>query len=98
MKRTLIDTKQIQNCDYPSNVVFPMLKVNGVTKHLPIHLNGSHVYIHNRGYQTFVVADFGLEVTYDGWKATISVPSSYRYLPCFNCLVYTLKKHILAII
>uniref|UniRef100_A0A671TTV8 VWFD domain-containing protein n=1 Tax=Sparus aurata TaxID=8175 RepID=A0A671TTV8_SPAAU len=79
-EKHLIDIKQIQNYDYPSNVVFPMLKVNGITKHLPIHLNGSHVYIHNRGYQTTVVADFGLEVKYDGWRATISVPSSYRYL------------------
>nr|XP_040032004.1 alpha-tectorin-like [Gasterosteus aculeatus aculeatus] len=56
-----------------------VVQVNGVTKNLPILLNGSHVSIHASGFRTYVSADFGLSVMYDGWyTVSVSVPPSYR--------------------
>nr|CBN81408.1 Alpha-tectorin [Dicentrarchus labrax] len=63
-----------------------VVQVDGVTKNLPIFLNGSHVSIYARGYETYVSADFGLIVKYDGqYRVTISVPSSYRGKTCGLC-------------
>lgn len=57
-----------------------MVQVNGITKNVPILLNGSRVSIYGSGSRTFVSADFGLTVTYDGWSTVlISVPSNYRF-------------------
>ncbi|XP_069011698.1 alpha-tectorin-like [Embiotoca jacksoni] len=63
-----------------------MAEVNGITKNLPILLNGSRVSIYASGSQTFVSADFGLSVMYDGSSTvSISVPSSYRGQTCGLC-------------
>ncbi len=57
------------------------MKVNGITKNLPILLTGGNVSVYASGSRTFVSADFGLTVTYDGWSTvSISVPSDFRYL------------------
>lgn len=78
-----------------------MLKVNGVTKNVPVFLNGSDVSVYASGSFTYISANFGLIVKYDGlYELTISVPSSYRYLPCLNALVNILNYlyyHILDI-
>ncbi|KAF7666640.1 hypothetical protein LDENG_00100490, partial [Lucifuga dentata] len=63
-----------------------VVQVNGVTKNLPIVLNGGHVSIYASGHRTFVSADFGLSVSYDGGSTvTISVPSNYRGQMCGLC-------------
>uniref|UniRef100_A0A8C9V9W4 Si:ch211-39f2.3 n=1 Tax=Scleropages formosus TaxID=113540 RepID=A0A8C9V9W4_SCLFO len=47
--------------------------------------NGSLV-IYQNGFQTFVEADFGLTVHYDGWSTvSISLPSRYRGRTCGIC-------------
>ncbi|XP_028285774.1 alpha-tectorin-like [Parambassis ranga] len=63
-----------------------IVKVNGITNNLPIVLNGSQVSIYTSGSTTFVSADFGLSVTYDGWSTvSVSVPSKYRGRTCGLC-------------
>ncbi|XP_051274593.1 alpha-tectorin-like isoform X1 [Dicentrarchus labrax] len=63
-----------------------MVVVNGITKHLPVLLNGSRVSIYASGPRTFVSTDFGLTVTYDGWSTvSISVPSNYSGQTCGLC-------------
>ncbi|XP_072230091.1 alpha-tectorin-like [Leuresthes tenuis] len=62
-----------------------MVEVNGITRNLPILLNGN-ISIFASGYQTFVSAGFGLSITYDGWSTvSISVPSTYREKTCGLC-------------
>ncbi|XP_047466074.1 alpha-tectorin-like [Mugil cephalus] len=62
------------------------VEVNGITKNLPVLLNGSRVSIYASGFQTFVSADFGLSVMYDGSSTvSISVPSDYRGRTCGLC-------------
>ncbi|XP_071318954.1 alpha-tectorin-like [Trachinotus anak] len=62
-----------------------VVEVNGITKNLPVVLNGN-VSIFASGAQTFITADFGLRVTYDGSSVvSISVPSNYRGLTCGLC-------------
>uniref|UniRef100_A0A8P4GBR2 VWFD domain-containing protein n=1 Tax=Dicentrarchus labrax TaxID=13489 RepID=A0A8P4GBR2_DICLA len=56
------ETNILKIANYLCNVGFLMIKVDGVTKNLPIFLNGSHVSIYARGYETYVSADFGLIV------------------------------------
>ncbi|KAM4526946.1 alpha-tectorin isoform 4-T4 [Fundulus diaphanus] len=54
------------------------VEVNGITRNLPVVFNGS-LSIFGSGSQTFVNADFGLSVMYDGSSTvTISVPPNYR--------------------
>uniref|UniRef100_A0A3B5Q3M8 VWFD domain-containing protein n=1 Tax=Xiphophorus maculatus TaxID=8083 RepID=A0A3B5Q3M8_XIPMA len=61
------------------------VQVNGITRNLPIVLNGS-LSIFGSGSQTFVNADFGLRVMYDGSSTvSISVPPSYRGHVCGLC-------------
>ncbi|XP_059181151.1 IgGFc-binding protein-like [Centropristis striata] len=63
-----------------------VVKVNGVTRDLPVLLNGSHVSIYGSGSHTYLSADFGLSVKYDGWYTVyVSVPSSYRGKTCGLC-------------
>ncbi|XP_044035416.1 IgGFc-binding protein [Siniperca chuatsi] len=63
-----------------------MVEVNGITKNLPILLNGGRVSVYASGSRTFVRADFGLSVTYDGWSTvSISVPSNYSGQTCGLC-------------
>uniref|UniRef100_UPI0037E75E0D alpha-tectorin-like isoform X3 n=1 Tax=Semicossyphus pulcher TaxID=241346 RepID=UPI0037E75E0D len=63
-----------------------MVEVNGITTNLPVFLNGGQVSIYASGSRTFVTADFGLSVTYDGWSTvTISVPSNYSGQTCGLC-------------
>ncbi|MEQ2235177.1 hypothetical protein ILYODFUR_038993, partial [Ilyodon furcidens] len=51
--------------------------VNGISRNLPVVFNGS-LSIFGSGSQTFVNADFGLSVTYDGRSTvSISVPPNY---------------------
>lgn len=55
--------------------------MNGITSSLPILLNGGRVSIYASGHRTFVSADFGVSVSYDGWSTvSISVPSNYRFV------------------
>ncbi|XP_061564377.1 alpha-tectorin-like isoform X2 [Cololabis saira] len=62
-----------------------MVKVNGITRNLPILLNGN-LSIFASGTQTFVTADFGLSVTYNGRSTvSISVPTNYRGKLCGLC-------------
>ncbi|CAG5906659.1 unnamed protein product [Menidia menidia] len=62
-----------------------MAEVNGITRNLPILLNGN-ISVFASGSQTFVSADFGLRITYDGWSTvSISVPPSYRGKTCGLC-------------
>ncbi|XP_071318951.1 alpha-tectorin-like isoform X2 [Trachinotus anak] len=62
-----------------------VVEVNGITTNLPVVLNGN-VSIFASGAQTFITADFGLRVTYDGSSVvSISVPSNYRGLTCGLC-------------
>ncbi|XP_030611107.1 IgGFc-binding protein [Archocentrus centrarchus] len=62
------------------------VEVNGITQNLPILLNGSQVSIFASGYQTFVIADFGLSVMYDGSSTvSVSVPPNYRGKTCGLC-------------
>uniref|UniRef100_A0A8C4F7M6 VWFD domain-containing protein n=1 Tax=Dicentrarchus labrax TaxID=13489 RepID=A0A8C4F7M6_DICLA len=69
-----------------TTVVFPMLKVNGVTKNVPVFLNGSDVSVYASGSFTYISANFGLIVKYNGlYELTISVPSSYRGKTCGLC-------------
>ena len=61
----------------PYYFVFLIVQVNGITKNLPVLLNGGRVSIYASGARTFVSADFGLSVTFDGWSTvSISVPSN----------------------
>ncbi|XP_054455493.1 alpha-tectorin-like [Anoplopoma fimbria] len=63
-----------------------VVQVNGETKNLPILLNGSSVSIYASGFRTYVNADFGLSVMYDGWyTVSVSVPASYRGKTCGLC-------------
>ncbi|XP_019127471.2 alpha-tectorin-like [Larimichthys crocea] len=63
-----------------------VVEVNGETKNVPILLNGGRVSIFASGSRTFVSADFGLSVTYDGWSTvSISVPSNYSGHTCGLC-------------
>ncbi|XP_033975485.1 alpha-tectorin-like isoform X15 [Trematomus bernacchii] len=63
-----------------------VVQVNGVTKNLPILLNNSHISIYASGSRTFLIADFGLSVMYDGrYTVSISVPPSYRGKTCGLC-------------
>ncbi|XP_045925641.1 alpha-tectorin-like [Micropterus dolomieu] len=63
-----------------------VVEVNGITKNLPITLNGGSVSVYASGSQTFVRADFGLGVSYDGWSTvSISVPSNYSGKTCGLC-------------
>ncbi|XP_035853743.1 alpha-tectorin-like [Sander lucioperca] len=63
-----------------------VVQVNGVTKNLPILLNGSRVSIYASGSRTYLSTDFGLSVMYDGqYTVSISVPSSYRGKTCGLC-------------
>ncbi|XP_061564630.1 alpha-tectorin-like [Cololabis saira] len=62
-----------------------MVEVNGITRNLPILLNGN-LSIFASGFETFVRADFGLSVTYNGrGRVSISVPSNYRGKLCGLC-------------
>ncbi|XP_043959255.1 alpha-tectorin-like isoform X1 [Gambusia affinis] len=61
------------------------VEVNGITRNLPIVFNGS-LSIFGSGSQTFVNAEFGLSVMYDGSSTvSISVPPSYRGNMCGLC-------------
>lgn len=61
------------------------VEVNGITRNLPIVFNGS-LSIFGSGSQTFVNADFGLSVMYDGSSTvSISVPPNYRGRMCGLC-------------
>ncbi|XP_074476997.1 alpha-tectorin-like [Sebastes fasciatus] len=63
-----------------------VVQVNGVTKNLPILLNGTRVSIYASGFRTYVDADFGLSVMYDGsYHMSISVPSNYSGTTCGLC-------------
>ncbi|XP_019119324.2 alpha-tectorin [Larimichthys crocea] len=62
-----------------------VVQVNGITKNLPINLNGGHLSINAKGSETFVSADFGLTVTYNGWRVSISVPPIYSGKTCGLC-------------
>ncbi|XP_067345254.1 alpha-tectorin-like isoform X2 [Channa argus] len=65
---------------------YGVVQVNGVTRNLPIVLNGSHVSIYASGRRVFVNADFGLSVTYDGSSTVfVSVPANYRGRTCGLC-------------
>uniref|UniRef100_A0A673C073 VWFD domain-containing protein n=1 Tax=Sphaeramia orbicularis TaxID=375764 RepID=A0A673C073_9TELE len=58
-----------------------VVKVDGITKNLPLLLDGGLVSIYASGLRTFVDTDFGLSVSYDGRSTvSITVPSNYRYL------------------
>uniref|UniRef100_A0A3Q3MIT6 Uncharacterized protein n=1 Tax=Mastacembelus armatus TaxID=205130 RepID=A0A3Q3MIT6_9TELE len=60
--------------------------VNGITQNLPVLLNGGRVSVFASGSQTFIRADFGLSVTYDGWSTvSVSVPSNYSGKTCGLC-------------
>ncbi|KAG7227877.1 hypothetical protein INR49_013671 [Caranx melampygus] len=62
-----------------------MAEVNGITTNLPVVLNGN-VSIFASGSLTFITADFGLRVTYDGSSTvSISVPSNFRGHTCGLC-------------
>ncbi|KAM9424442.1 alpha-tectorin-like isoform 1-T2 [Pholidichthys leucotaenia] len=63
-----------------------VVEVNGIRQNLPILLNGSQVSIYASGSRTFISADFGLSVTYDG-RTTVSiiVPPNYRGETCGLC-------------
>ncbi|KAM6897984.1 alpha-tectorin-like [Lycodopsis pacificus] len=62
-----------------------VVQVNGVTKSLPILLNGS-LAIYASGFRTYVSAEFGLRVMYDGYSTvSVSVPPSYRQKTCGLC-------------
>ncbi|XP_075948899.1 alpha-tectorin-like [Anarhichas minor] len=62
-----------------------VVQVNGVTKNLPILLNGS-LAIYASGFRTYVSAEFGLRVMYDGYSTvSVSVPPSYRQKTCGLC-------------
>ncbi|XP_075948901.1 alpha-tectorin-like [Anarhichas minor] len=63
-----------------------VVQVNGVTKNLPVVLNGSLVSIYASGFRTYVSAEFGLRVMYDGYSTvSVSVPPSYRQKTCGLC-------------
>ncbi|XP_071757273.2 alpha-tectorin [Centroberyx gerrardi] len=63
-----------------------VVQVDGITQNLPILLNGGRVSIYASGHRTFVNADFGLSVSYDGWSTvSISVPSNYSGETCGLC-------------
>ncbi|KAM9837942.1 alpha-tectorin-like [Aulostomus maculatus] len=63
-----------------------VVQVNGVNKNTPIVLGGGLVSIYASGSHTFVSADFGLVVKYDGWSTvSISVPSNYSGQMCGLC-------------
>ncbi|KAK9530401.1 hypothetical protein VZT92_011903 [Zoarces viviparus] len=62
-----------------------VVQVNGETKSLPILLNGS-LAIYASGFRTYVSAEFGLRVMYDGYSTvSVSVPPSYRQKTCGLC-------------
>ncbi|XP_017292118.1 alpha-tectorin [Kryptolebias marmoratus] len=62
-----------------------LVEVNGITKNLPVVLNGS-ISISVSGSQTFVRTGFGLSVRYDG-RGTVSITVSpdYRGKTCGLC-------------
>ncbi|XP_030019377.1 alpha-tectorin-like isoform X1 [Sphaeramia orbicularis] len=63
-----------------------VVKVNGITKNLPLLLNRGLVSIYASGHRTFVDSDFGLSVSYDGWSTvSITVPSNYSGRTCGLC-------------
>ncbi|XP_008281800.1 alpha-tectorin [Stegastes partitus] len=63
-----------------------IVEVNGITRNLPVHLNGSLVSIYASGSRTFVTVDFGLSVSYDGWSTvSVSLPSNYSGQTCGLC-------------
>ncbi|XP_051274645.1 IgGFc-binding protein-like [Dicentrarchus labrax] len=63
-----------------------VVKVNGVTKNVPVFLNGSDVSVYASGSFIYISANFGLIVKYNGlYELTISVPSSYRGKTCGLC-------------
>ncbi|XP_029384242.1 uncharacterized protein LOC115060456 [Echeneis naucrates] len=62
-----------------------MVEINGITANVPVVLS-RNVSIFASGHQTFIEADFGLRVMYDGSSVvSISVPSHYRGLTCGLC-------------
>ncbi|XP_053269553.1 alpha-tectorin isoform X17 [Pleuronectes platessa] len=62
-----------------------VVEVNGIISNLPILLSGN-VSVFASGSRTFINADFGLSVSYDGWSTVyISVPSHYRGKTCGLC-------------
>ncbi|KAM4623712.1 alpha-tectorin-like [Polymixia lowei] len=63
-----------------------VVQVDGVNKNLPILLNGGRVSVYATGIRTFVNADFGLSVSYDGWTTvSIALPSNYSGRTCGLC-------------
>ncbi|GLD74527.1 IgGFc-binding protein-like protein [Lates japonicus] len=63
-----------------------VVQVNGVTRNLPILLDGGHVSIYASGSRVFVSTDFGLSVTFDGYSTVfISVPGNYSGKTCGLC-------------
>uniref|UniRef100_A0A7N6FAI2 Uncharacterized protein n=1 Tax=Anabas testudineus TaxID=64144 RepID=A0A7N6FAI2_ANATE len=63
-----------------------IVEVNGITKNLPVSLNGSLVSVSASGSHTVISTDFDLSVSYDGWSTvSISVPSNYREKTCGLC-------------
>nr|XP_043881875.1 alpha-tectorin-like [Solea senegalensis] len=62
-----------------------VVEINGITANLPVLLSGN-VSVFASGSRTFINADFGLSVTYDGWSTvSISVPPNYRGHTCGLC-------------
>uniref|UniRef100_A0A672F6J5 VWFD domain-containing protein n=1 Tax=Salarias fasciatus TaxID=181472 RepID=A0A672F6J5_SALFA len=63
-----------------------ILQVDGIITNLPVVLNGSRVTIFVSGSRTFVNADFGLSVTFDGRSTVfITLPSDFRGKTCGLC-------------
>ncbi|KAM3859976.1 alpha-tectorin-like [Diretmus argenteus] len=63
-----------------------VVQVDGVNRRLPILLNRGLLSIYASGHRTFVNADFGLSVSYDGWSTvSVSVPSNYSGKTCGLC-------------
>ncbi|XP_029942569.1 alpha-tectorin-like [Salarias fasciatus] len=63
-----------------------MVEVDGIITNLPVVLNGSRVTIFVSGSRTFVNADFGLSVTFDGRSTVfITLPSDFRGETCGLC-------------
>ncbi|XP_055006523.1 IgGFc-binding protein-like [Boleophthalmus pectinirostris] len=62
-----------------------VVKVNGIWNNLPLQLYGSAVSVFARGQDTIVETDYGLHVSYGGYKVSITVPFYYSGKTCGLC-------------
>lgn len=61
-------------------------QIDTITRTLPAHLDSGRVSVYSTGWNTFIITDFGLSVSYDGSSVVhITVPGNYSGATCGLC-------------